>query len=257
MWVRRLVAIAFVATSIASSLAAQNGSKLIDVLKRGDVAFGNFAREKTEEAARTLGSDTRLDFVFYDMERGDFDVPTLRSFLAALRSNAHPPTVIVRIPPIHPDPAAAKERTEHLIEAGADGVAFPHIMSSEEARLAVSWIAAKTERMWPDNPGGDFVSFVMIEDPDVVPQASDITRTPGVSIFSPGPGSLRGAYEGDMDKVTQAVNAVLEACHTAKVPCANTASEADVEAKVEAGFRVLIALGEETLTLGRAAAGRE
>ena len=232
------------------------GSSLLDVLKAGDTAFGTFVREKTPAEAKTLGDNERLDFLFYDMERGDFDIPTLEAFLEAVRSTSRAPTVIVRIPPIHDDPATAKSRTEALIDAGADGVAFPHIMSAKEASDAVSWIEAKTDRMWPGNPNGDFVSFVMIEDPDVVPHSEAITRTPGVSIFSPGPGSLRGAYDGDMDKVRAAVEKVLGACHAASVPCANTARDSDVEAKVKAGFRLLIAMGDETLDLGRAAARR-
>ena len=77
-----------------------------------------------------------------------------------------------------------------------------------------------------------------------------------MSIFSPGPGSLRGAYDGDMQKVRAAVDAVLAACKGSSVPCANTASDADIEAKVERGFRLLIALGDGTLEKGRRAAGR-
>ena len=53
--------------------------------------------------------------------------------------------MIVRIPPIHDDPDAAS-RTEALVAADADGVAFPHIMSPDEAAAAVSWIEAKTDR---------------------------------------------------------------------------------------------------------------
>lgn len=246
-----LVAILFGDTN----LVAQDGSRLIDVLKRGETAFGTFVRDKTPEEAREFGQNDKLDFLFYDMERGEFDLRTLQSFLEALRSRGQAQTVIVRIPPIHTDPEAARKRTEALIDAGADGVAFPHIMTAEEAQRAISWIEAKTNRMWPKNSEGDFVSFVMIEDPDVVPQSTSIAGTAGVSIFSPGPGSLRGAYDGDMDKVRVAVETVLQACKSANVPCANTASESDVETKVQAGFRLLIT-GGPALDLGRKAAGR-
>lgn len=256
MRIHRLTCFALSILCLSASAVAQSGNHLVQLLKEDQVAFGNFVREKTPDEARQFGANADIDFLFYDMEHGEFDIPTLEAFLEALRATSRPQTVIVRIPPIHDDPGAAQTRTEALIAAGADGVAFPHIMSAEEAKRAVGWIEAKTDRMWPNNPAGDFVSFVMIEDPDVVPHSEAITRTPGVSIFSPGPGSLRGAYDGDMAKVKKAVDAVLAACKAASVPCANTARESDVEPKVEAGFRLLIAMGEGTLELGRKAAGR-
>jgi len=253
---RALIFLAAIFVTCAASGA--DGNKLIRVLESGQVAFGSFVREKTPEGARELGANARLDFLFYDMERGAFDIPTLEAFLKALRDagtggDAH--TVLVRIPPMHDDPAAAKERIEALIEAGADGVALPHIMNAREAAQAVEWIEAATDRMWPGNPEGDFLSFMMIEDQDSVDHAEEIIRTERVSIFSPGPGSLRGAYGGDMDAVQAAVAKVLAGCKAASVPCANTARESDVVAKVEAGFRLLIVQGE-ALEMGRNAARR-
>jgi len=248
------------AISLTHTASGADGNKLIRILESGQVAFGSFVREKTPEGARELGENAKLDFLFYDMEHGAFDVPTLELFLKALRAGtatcgggAH--TVIVRIPPVHDDPAAAKERIEALIEAGADGVALPHIMNAGEAAKAVQWIEAATDRMWPGNPEGDFLSFMMIEDRDSVDHAEEIIRTERVSIFSPGPGSLRGAYGGDMDAVQAAVAKVLAGCKAASVPCANTARESDVVAKVKAGFRLLIVQGE-ALDLGRKAARR-
>ena len=247
------------AISLTYTASGADGNKLIRVLESGQVAFGSFVREKTPEGARELGANAKLDFLFYDIEHGAFDVPTLELFLKALRAGtgtgggAH--TVIVRIPPVHDDPAAAKERIEALIEAGADGVALPHIMNAGEAATTVGWIEAATDRMWPGNPEGDFLSFMMIEDRDSVDHAEEIIRTERVSIFSPGPGSLRRAYGGDMDAVQAAVAKVLAGCKAASVPCANTARESDVLAKVEAGFRLLIVQGE-ALDMGRKAAGR-
>ena len=243
------------ATSLTHAAYGAGGNKLIRVLESGQVAFGSFVRDKTLEEARELGANAKLDFLFYDLERGEFDVPTLRAFLKALRSGSDPHTVLVRIPPMHDDPAAAKERIEALIEAGADGVALPHIMNAGEARQAVAWIEAATDRMWPGNPEGDFLSFMMIEDRDPVDHAEEIIRTERVSVFSPGPGSLRGAYGDDMDAVRAAVARVLTGCKAAAVPCANTARESDVVAKVEAGFRLLITQGT-ALDLGREAAAR-
>lgn len=234
---------------------AASGNKLVRVLKSGHVAFGSFVLEKSPAAATTLGANKDLDFLFYDLEHGDFDIPTLQAFLEALRTSDDPHAVLVRIPPIHDDPAKARERIEALIEAGVDGVALPHIMNAEEARGAVAWIEAVTDRMWPANSDGDFVSFMMIEDRESVDHVGEIVSTERVSIFSPGPGSLRGAYGGDMAAVEDAVAKVLAACKASSVPCANTASDSDVVSKVERGFRVLIVRGD-ALQAGRHAAGR-
>ena len=169
---RALIFLAAIALTHGASGAG--GNKLIRVLESGQVAFGSFVREKTPAGARELGTDAKLDFLFYDMERGAFDIPTLETFLKALRADAgtgeDAHTVFVRIPPMHNDPTAAKERIEALIEAGADGVALPHIMNAGEAAQTVEWIEAATDRMWPGNPEGDFLSFMMIEDQDSVDQ---------------------------------------------------------------------------------------
>ena len=250
---RALIFLAAIFVTCAASGA--DGNRLIRVLESGQVAFGSFVREKTPAGARELGANAKLDFLFYDMERGAFDIPTLEAFLKELRNGGDAHTVLVRIPPMHEDPAAAKERIEALIQAGADGVALPHIMNAGEAAQAVEWIEAATDRMWPGNPEGDFLSFMMIEDQDSVDHAEEIIRTERVSIFSPGPGSLRGAYGGDMDAVHAAVAKVLAGCKAVSVPCANTARESDVVAKVEAGFRLLIVQGE-ALEMGRNAARR-
>lgn len=250
-----LACLVFLAASGLASTLQGHDNAIVRLLEAGEVAFGSFVREKTAAEARGMASDPRLDFVFYDMERGEFDVETLGTFLAALRESDDPPAVLVRIAPIHADPDAARERVRAVVEVGADGITFPHVLDPEEARQGVAWVEEATDGLWPGNPGGDFLAFVMVEDPSSVAIAGEIVGTEGVSIASPGPGSLRQAYEGDMEKVEAAVEAVLAACKTHGVPCANTASETDVVSKVERGFRLLITQGE-ALELGREAAAR-
>jgi 2-keto-3-deoxy-L-rhamnonate aldolase RhmA len=255
---KRLVLLSTVGFALLFSFPAESqprSRKLIRLLQEGKVAFGSFVRERTPAGAAALAANEDLDFLFYDLERGEVDVEELGGFLKGIRSADDPHTVLVRIAPIANDPELARRRIETLVEVGVDGVALPHVMSVEEARTAIDWIEQATDRMWPGNPEGDFLSFLMIEDPDVLSQASAIVGTNGVSIASPGPGSLRQAYGGDMDAVAKAVETVLSACKQNDVPCANTASERDIEDKVRRGFRVLITQGE-ALALGRAAAGR-
>jgi len=93
---------------VASATSVSAEGRLLRVLKADQTAFGTFVREKTPEEARQFGANAGLDFLFYDMERGAFDVPTLKAFLSALRATPNPHSVIVRIPPIHDDPEAAR-----------------------------------------------------------------------------------------------------------------------------------------------------
>ena len=89
------MAAAAVFTGLVSDATAQDHSRLIELLRDGRVAFGTFVREKSTDEAHQFARDERLDFLFYDMERGDFDIPMLETFLGALRSGGDAPTVIV------------------------------------------------------------------------------------------------------------------------------------------------------------------
>ncbi|NIP60585.1 MAG: hypothetical protein GWM92_19525, partial [Gemmatimonadetes bacterium] len=71
-----------------------------------------------------------------------------------------------------------------------------------------------------------------------------------------GPGDLSRAYDGDMEAVERAIQAVLSACLEFDVPCGVTAGAHDIARRLEEGFRVIIVTEEEALEVGREAAGR-
>jgi 2-keto-3-deoxy-L-rhamnonate aldolase RhmA len=252
------LALAVAGLATGAGRAARQGARasaMIRLLEAGEVVFGSFVEDKSPGGAEALSRDRRLDFVFYDMEHAEFDPATLTTFIEAARRAEDRKAVLVRIAPLHDDPAAAKERIRAVVGAGADGIVLPHVLDPAEARQGIAWIEEATDRLWPVHPDGDFLAFLMVEDPDSVGRAREIFSTTGVGVGSPGPGSLRQAYGGDMKAVEAAVESVLGACKASGVPCANTAREADVESKVRRGFRVLITQGE-ALDLGRRAAGR-
>jgi hypothetical protein len=66
------------------------------LLASGKAVFGAFSGEKTKENATKLSRDNQLDFVFYDMETGPFDVDGMRDFMASLGSRP----IATRLPPI-------------------------------------------------------------------------------------------------------------------------------------------------------------
>ena len=80
--------------------------------------------------------------------------------------------------------------------------------------------------------------------------------TPGLSVVFAGPGDLRRAYEGDMEAVENAIQAVLSACLEFEVPCGVTAGVDDIGMRLDQGFRVIIVTQEEALAAGRRHAGR-
>ena len=110
--------------------------------------------------------------------------------------------------------------------------------------------------LWPVNPAGELVSFMLIENQTGIDNVREIVSTEGVSMVSPGPGDLRRVYDGDMVAVERAIQAVLAACKEFDVPCGVTAGPDDVEKRLDEGFRVIIATAPEAIAIGRRASGR-
>ena len=262
-------------------------NKVAALLDAGKPVFGIFSGPKTPESAMAIG-ETGADFVFFSMESGPFDVPGMqvymqfmldRASLAGSGYNEMP--ILTRIPPIRDGKVEALDRTKRLLDAGVYGVVFPHVETAEEAAWAVrsmryrpkgarpsgSGVAARywgvsrddyTRRadVWPANPEGELVSFLLIEDQSGIDHVRDIVSTEGVSIVSPGPGDLRRLYDGDTDKVEAAIQKVLAACKEYDVPCGITAGVNDIEKRLDEGFRVIIATEPEAIAVGLRASGR-
>lgn len=276
----------------ASSASAPGGAgpqwnRIAALLAEGEVVFGIFSGERTEESARRMAGETLTDFVFYSLETGPFDLETMSAYLEALSppagrgaSNPHP--AALRIPPIRDGRDEARERTAAGLDAGAYAIVFPHVETADEARHAVASMrparagglrpppspeAARVfgvspeeyearADLWPLAGDGELVSMILIEDRVGVENASEIVAAPGVGVAFPGPGDLRRAYDGDAEAVEAAIQTVLAACLEAGVPCGITAGPDDIAGRIEQGFRVFIVTSPEALPVGRAAAGR-
>ncbi len=228
-------------------------NRMAALLEAGDVVFGIFAGERTPEGAARMAEQDLADFVFYSLESGPFDLPTMIAYQKAL-GGSHP--IALRIPPIRDGWDEAAERTAAGLDAGAHAIVFPHVESADEARHAVASMRLGSAGVWPLDPEGALISMALIEDRIGVERAVEIASVPGVSVVFPGPGDLRRAYEGDMEAVEAAIQTVLAACKEAGVPCGITAGPDDIGVRIEQGFRVFIVTSADALAPGHAAAGR-
>jgi 2-keto-3-deoxy-L-rhamnonate aldolase RhmA len=231
-------------------------NRIIRLLEAGQPVFGIFSGDKTAAQGGLMIQNEEIDFVFYSLESGPFDIPTMQGYMQAMLDGAgddevHP--IALRIPPIRDGHGPARQRTQQGLTAGADAIVFPHVETAEEATLAVSFMGTDS---WPANPDGEHVNMVIIEDQVGIQNAREIVSTPGVGIAIPGPGDLRRAYDGDMEAVESAIQTVLAACKEFDVACGITAGVEDIADRLEQGFRVFIVSEPEVLSVGRGAAGR-
>ncbi len=231
-------------------------STIIELLEAGQPVFGMFAPEQSADGGVAAAANTETDFIFYSLESGPWDIPTMERFMASMAEaagpeGAHP--VTLRIPPIRDDREAARVHLAEGLAAGVGGLVLPHVESADEVALASEVVG---DRLWPANPDGDVLNVILIEDQAGVEIADQIVAAPGVGVAIPGPGDLRRAYEGDMEAVENAIQRVLAACKEFDVPCGITAGPDDIATRLEQGFRMIIVTRPEALAVGLSASGR-
>jgi 2-keto-3-deoxy-L-rhamnonate aldolase RhmA len=104
-------------------------SKMKEVLARGDLAYGSFCALKDPAIMEILGY-AGFDFAIIDLEHSSLDMSTMEHFIRAAKVAGI--TSIVRTPQ---DDYATVLRA---VEAGADGVMIPHLISKEMGRRVVN-----------------------------------------------------------------------------------------------------------------------
>ena len=251
-----LLTVAMAACAPASDGADDMTSTIVGLLAAGQPVFGIFSGEHTAEQGAIMARNRETDFVFYSLESGPFDIPTMTAYKenmteASGEAGARP--MALRIPPIGEGEEAARDHVRQGLAAGVEAIVVPHMESTAQAAVAVSAMGPDT---WPGNPGGHLVSMLIVEDKVGVANVREIVSTPGVGIVFAGPGDLRRAYERDMEAVENAIQTILAACKEFDVPCGITAGVDDIAERLEQGFRVIIVTQSEALAVGRKAAGR-
>ncbi len=119
-------------------------NSLVGLLDDDKVAFGLTVDARADPVALSANSD--IDFVFYDMEHGPFDVTALRTWMQWLLDPGAiaragdvkaAKTVIVRIPASGRELEQNTWMVKQVLDAGAHGVIFPTIETPEQAVTAV------------------------------------------------------------------------------------------------------------------------
>ena len=64
--------------------AGDVNTQLAGRLAAGDAIFGLFSGDHTAEAGAAMAATRPLDFVFYSLESGPFDIPALESYAAGM-----------------------------------------------------------------------------------------------------------------------------------------------------------------------------
>jgi 2-keto-3-deoxy-L-rhamnonate aldolase RhmA len=232
------------------------------VPERPDAAQGR-TRPKplyTKAGAEKLAANPLYDYVFLNLE-GSYDGAAVAAMAEGLGRVGTPgrKALIVRVPAFHEDEAAGRARIKEVFAAGADGITFPHVQSVDEARRILAALRAEKINVWSnDNPKGDKLAMLMIEDPGALAQAAELANLPGYSILACGIGSLTQAFGGDRAQGEAGTQKVLAETKRVKMPNMLTATTQDVEKRLKEGFLAILAQGQnpdEAIRIGRAVAG--
>ena len=261
-----------------NAVNAGSSTRLIQLWSAGTPAFGVFVPNErprgevapdgsrlpplyTTEGGASLGEDPLLDYLFLNLE-GNYDTEAVAAIAEGIGQSdkAEGPSLLVRIPPIERDGAeAARARVIESLQLGADGIVIPHVRSAEEARLAVSFFTDAGVSVWsPDNPGGEKLAMIMIEDAGALAAAAEIADTPGYSVLACGIGSLSRDL-GSREAGESGTQEVLQQSARVGLPNMITANAQDVEQRLEEGFLGLLMSGPsagEAIRIGRLAVGR-
>jgi hypothetical protein len=272
---------------IAAQLKHQNA--VIDLWMQGKPAFGVFVPNEnappprpvtlpapiapgagaperpkplyTKAGGEKLAANPLYDYVFLNME-GAYDSAGVKAIAEGLRAPGATSrkTLIVRVPAFHEDPAAGRARIREIFAAGGDGVTFPHVETIDEAKQILAAFQAEKVNLWSqDNPKGEKLAMLMLEDPKAVAQAAEFANLKGYSILACGIGSLTQALKGDRAGGEAGTQKVLAETTRVKLVNMLTATTDDVEKRVKEGFLGILAQGREpdaAIKLGRTAAGR-
>lgn len=214
----------------------------------------------TTAGGEKLAANPLYDYVFLNLE-GSYDSAAVKAIADGLRAGTGSrKSLIVRIPAFHEDPAAGRARIREIFAAGGDGVTFPHVESLDEAKQILAAFQAEKINVWtPDNPKGDKLAMLMLEDPAAVAQAAQFAGLKGYSILACGIGSLRGALKGDAAGAEAGTQKVLAETKRTKLVNMLTATTQDVEQRVKEGFLGILAQGQDpdgAIKIGRALAKR-
>ena len=224
------------------------------------------------------------DWLWIDLEHSALSLRDCQQILAATQPRA---AGLVRVPSL--DPTWIKQ----VLDLGPMGVLVPHVDTADDALAAVracrfpqlkgspdfepaglrgvgyGWPArvwglpageyAQRADLWPLDPKGEMLLWLMIETEPAVENCLAIAKTPGVSGLFIGPSDLAfslGVPLGD-PAVERAIEKVLAACKEAGVPCGTLTGAGEVKKRLQQGFQFLAVGGDAGLSTSVDAALKE
>jgi 4-hydroxy-2-oxoheptanedioate aldolase len=266
-------------------------NRFIELMEAEKPAFGIFSSNvSTRTGANVAGSG--LDFVIIDLEHSPYDPTRLEGYLLGMlnkaeiaRNGLQPRTVpFVRVP------AAGREQLQFIIkqvlDLGPMGLVVPHVESAEDALAMVrasrfpqlkeapdyepqgqrgvgyGWAArywglpgaeyARRADLWPLDPEGELVLWVMIESSEGVKNCKSIAETPGIGGLFVGPSDLAFSLGVPLNDpaVEEAIEKVVAVAKETRIPLGTLCSASQVEKRLAQGFRFLAVGGDAGLSGG-------
>ena len=270
----------FATLGSAQEKSSERINPYIALMESGKPAFGVFSSNVSLRAGASM-SGSGLDFVIVDMEHSPFDPTRLESYLVGMtdKGSVLKNGLKVKTAPFVRVPAAGREQLQFILKQVLDlgplGVVVPHVDTAEDARAMVQacrfpqlkgvpdyepqgkrgvgygWAArqwgisggeyADRADLWPLDPKGELVLWVMIESEPAVENIRAIAAVPGIGGLFIGPSDLAfslGVPLGD-PAVETAIETIVAAAKEAKVPLGTLCGGNEVEKRLAQGFQFL------------------
>src|SRR6185369_1294994 len=109
----------------------QNPENLKTRIRSGEAVYGTWVNLGSLVSAEIVGK-AGFDWVLIDLEHGAVDDHVMYQQLQVLSGS--PVTSLVRIDEI------TRPKVQHIMDAGAAGIMFPHVLSAAEAAEAVGML---------------------------------------------------------------------------------------------------------------------
>ncbi len=270
----------FVACAPAQEKSARRINPFISLMESGKPAFGVFSSNVSLRAGASMAG-SGLDFVIVDMEHSPYDPTRLESYLVGMTSKADVAKngLKVRTAPFVRVPAAGREQLQFILKQVLDlgplGVVVPHVETEADAIAMVQacrfpqlkgvpdyepqgrrgvgygWAArqwglsggeyAELADLWPLDPNGELVLWVMIESAPAIENIAAIAAVPGIGGLFIGPSDLAFSLGVPLKDpaVETAIEKVVVAAKQAKVPLGTLCGGSEVEKRLAQGFSFL------------------
>jgi 2-keto-3-deoxy-L-rhamnonate aldolase RhmA len=233
-------------------------------LKQGDLLFGTFMTLPSPEIAEIF-AEAGYDWLFIDMEHTTLDIQNVQRILQAVGEKC---ACIIRVP------SRDEVWLKKLLDAGADGLIFPHVNTADEVRDIV-----RTCLYPPDGSRSvglsraqkyglkfdDYVDFAnqtvsiipQVEHIDGVQNIEEIVKVPGISAIFIGPYDLSGSLgklgEIEDTQVQENIAKVKDACLRVRLPVGIFSMDTETASfYIKHGF-TLVTVGMDILFIGESA----